>query len=107
MKLFAKLAVLGFLMSISTSRIQAQETAKIAVSEPFFLWPGTAPGEKGDIGEEKDTTPPDPKTPPEKYVMRIGNVTKPTITVFRPAPEKDTGAAVVVCPGGGYNILAY
>lgn len=77
-----------------------------APSQPILLWPGTAPGEKGDIGEEKDTTPPDPKVKPEDYIVRLGNVTKPTITVYRPSKEKDTGAAVLVCPGGGYQILA-
>lgn len=70
------------------------------------LWNGTAPGEKGDIGEEKDTTPPDPNTPPEKYIIRLGNVSQPTISVYRPPKEKETGAAVLVCPGGGYHILA-
>jgi acetyl esterase/lipase len=35
-------------------------------------------------------------------VTSISNVTKPTLTVYRPQPEKDTGAAVVICPGGGY-----
>lgn len=73
---------------------------------PIRLWPGTAPGDAGNIGEEKDTTPPDPKVPPEAYVIRLGNVTQPTITVHRPPKEKDTGAAVLVCPGGGYQILA-
>src|SRR6267378_1957705 len=32
--------------------------------------------------------------------------TKPTIAVYRPPVAKDTGAAVVVCPGGAYQILA-
>src|SRR5262249_54892297 len=32
---------------------------------------------------------------------------KPTLTIFRPAKEKDTGASVVICPGGGYHILAW
>lgn len=68
--------------------------------ETIFLWPGTAPGEKGDIGEEKDTSP-------GSGIIRLGNVSKPAITLFRPAADKDTGAAVIVCPGGGYNILAY
>lgn len=27
--------------------------------------------------------------------------------MYRPAKEKDTGAAVIICPGGGFNILAY
>jgi acetyl esterase/lipase len=76
-------------------------------TEPIALWPGVAPGDKGDIGEEKDTTTHNPKVPRSQEVIRLGNVTKPTITVFRPAADKNTGAAVVVCPGGGYSILAY
>jgi acetyl esterase/lipase len=74
---------------------------------PIPLWPGVAPGEKGDIGEEHDTTKPNPKTGKTDNIIRLGNVSKPTITVFKPAAEKDTGAAVVVCPGGGYSILAW
>ena len=66
------------------------------------VWPGQAPGEKGDIGPEKvleDTS----KNP----VKRITNVTKPTLTIFQPAAEKNTGTAVVIAPGGGYHILAW
>jgi acetyl esterase/lipase len=68
------------------------------------VWPGAVPGEKGDIGPEKfqDANPKD-----KKPVTRLTNVSKPTLTVFRPAKDKDTGAAVVICPGGGYNILAW
>lgn len=40
-------------------------------------------------------------------VLRITNVSEPTITVYPAPDEVATGAAVVVCPGGGYNILAY
>jgi acetyl esterase/lipase len=76
-------------------------------AKPIPIWPGAAPGEKGDIGEEHDTTKADPKLPPEKYVIRLGNVSKPMLTVFRPPADKETGTAVVVCPGGGYSILAY
>ena len=61
------------------------------------------PGETGKIGEEKSTLQPAGK----KTITVISNVTRPTLTVFRPAKEKDTGAAVVICPGGGYNILAW
>ncbi len=67
------------------------------------LWPGAAPGEKGDIGPEKETG----SKPGQRQVKRITNVTKPTLTVFRPAKDKDTGAAVVIAPGGGYSILAW
>ena len=67
------------------------------------LWPGKAPGEKGEIGEEKLL---DAK-PGESKVKRLTNVTQPTLTIYRPAKDKDTGAAVVIAPGGGYNILAW
>ena len=62
------------------------------------LWPGTPPGEKGKIGAEKSES--------SDGITRVSNVTKPTITIYRPIAEKDTGASIVICPGGGYNILA-
>jgi acetyl esterase/lipase len=65
------------------------------------LWPGTAPGETGSVGEEK-TTNLSNGTP-----GGITNVSVPTITVYRPDPSKNTGLAIVVCPGGGYNMLAW
>jgi acetyl esterase/lipase len=63
------------------------------------VWPGKAPGDKGDVGEEKMTE--------TNHVKRVTNVSKPTLTVFKPAKDKDTGAAVVIAPGGGYSILAW
>lgn len=68
------------------------------------VWPGQAPGEKGEIGPEKVTQG---KPGEARPVTRITNVARPTLTIFRPAKAKDTGAAVVIAPGGGYNILAW
>ena len=86
----------------------APKTAAVTASqsEPIALWPGVAPGDKGDIGAEGDTSKPNPNEPPEKHVITLGNVSRLTMTVYRPAKEKETGAAVIVCPGGGYSILA-
>ena len=70
------------------------------------VWPGTAPGEKGGLGPERDTTTAKDNLIAGRPVIRLGNVSDPTITVYRPDADKDTGAAVVVCPGGGYYILA-
>ena len=39
-------------------------------------------------------------------ILRISNVSVPTITAYLPAKGKATGAAVMICPGGGYSILA-
>ncbi|MBL7037496.1 MAG: alpha/beta hydrolase [Pirellulaceae bacterium] len=74
-----------------------------AADKPVVLdvWPSEVPGEKGDIDEEKLLPP-----RAEKPVDRLTNVTKPTITVYKPDPQKDTGTAVLICPGGGYHILA-
>jgi len=75
-----------------------------AGNNPLVLdvWPGTAPGEKGNIGREQWQPP--QKEP--KPIKRLTNVTRPTISVYRPANVKHTDAAVVICPGGGYSILA-
>jgi acetyl esterase/lipase len=74
--------------------------------DPIDLWPGQPPGEKGDLGEEHDMTKPKDGLVGGRSVIRLGNVSKPTLTVYRPPKEKDTGASVLVCPGGGYSILA-
>lgn len=71
------------------------------------LWPGAAPGEKGDIKEEIDTTKPTDNAIAGRRVMRIGNVSKPTITVMKPKGRKPSGSSVVIFPGGGYHILAW
>ena len=68
------------------------------------LWPGVAPGEKGNIPEEAFQPEKAGEKPPLK---RLGNVSKPTITVYQPKADIHTGAAVIVAPGGGYTILAW
>ncbi|MBP51959.1 MAG: xylanase [Opitutae bacterium] len=67
------------------------------------LWPSNPPGEIiGLIGPEEVI---DPK-PGQTKIRRISNVTKPMITHYPADPDKSNGTAVLVCPGGGYNILA-
>src|SRR5262245_51657787 len=80
--------------------------AKAADCRILDLWPGVVPGEKGNIGEEKDMTKPSDGMVAGKGLIRLGNVSKPTLAVYRPPAGKDTGAAVMVCPGGAYHILA-
>ena len=67
------------------------------------LWPQEVLGAAGDKGPEKVTVQPKG----DGTITRITNVTNPAITVYRPTQTADTGAAVIVCPGGGYGILAY
>ena len=65
------------------------------------LWPDGAPGETGKIPSEEAVVSGEPP------VTRIHNVTEPTIQLHLAAEDKADGCAVVVCPGGAYNILAY
>ena len=56
----------------------------VNVLEPIELWPEGAPGAMGDAPQDR-----------------------PRITPFLPAkPIQTPGAAVIVCPGGGYEVLA-
>jgi acetyl esterase/lipase len=81
-------------------------TGFAAVSKPIPLWPGRAPGEMAELPPEANMTKPKDRTVAGKTVVRMGNVSAPTITIYSPEAAKANGAAVIVCPGGGYSILA-
>lgn len=80
--------------------------AMAAPSDPIRIWPNGAPGEKETVGPEKDTTKPTDNLVAGKPVIRLGGVSDPTITVYPAAKPAASRAAVIVFPGGGYNILA-
>jgi acetyl esterase/lipase len=75
-----------------------------AAQEVIRLWPEGPPRAIPDVGPEAS------------YVTARGlavgtvmlrNVTDPTLTVFRPNPAKANGVGVIICPGGGWRILAW
>lgn len=76
-------------------------------ADPIALWPHGAPGTNTNLSPELNTTKPSDRPVGGKPVIRLGNVSTPTLTVYSPPAGKNTGAAVVVCPGGAYRILAY
>src|SRR4051812_20774797 len=91
--------------SPSYSQNSSAPVPALKAGAAIAIWPGTAPGEKGNIGEEKDNSKPTDNKVAGKDVIRLGNVSTPTVTVY-PAKNKSNGAAMIVCPGGGYSILA-
>lgn len=82
-------------------------TLYATAAEPLPLWPGTAPGETAELPPEADTSKPTDNKVAGQPVIRIGNVAQPTLTFFPAPADKNTGTVVLVCPGGGYNILAW
>jgi acetyl esterase/lipase len=70
------------------------------VEAPQLLWPG-APAVAGLVEHEI------PAKPGAKPELLLTDVTKPTMTVYRPAASNDKHFAIVVFPGGGYSLLAY
>ena len=75
-----------------------------AQQTPVELFPGGAPGETITMTENGSS---EGNKVGGETVYRLTNVTSPTITVFQAQDAAQPTAAVVVCPGGGYNILAY
>ena len=69
------------------------------------LWPNLTPGSPPNAAPEMDTTTAKDNLIAGKPLIRLGNVSTPTLTVYTPR-DKNTGAAVVVFPGGGYRIRA-
>jgi acetyl esterase/lipase len=69
------------------------------------LWPQAAPGHSTSADPEIDTTTAKDRTVAGRRVIRIGNVSVPTLTLYQPT-ARNSGAAVVVFPGGSYKILA-
>ena len=60
------------------------------------LWPNGAPGFESRRNE--------PEIAKDYYIRNINN---PSVTVYLPPKDKATGAAVVICPGGGHRLLVF
>lgn len=75
------------------------------------LWPGKTPDDDAaKIGEEKVFELQIKGKPYEiagKRTNWVTNVTKPTLTIYQPAKDKNTGVAMLICPGGGYHNLGW
>ena len=84
-----------FILAILSISVMGQNSKQ----KDIYLWPGKVPGEK----EAKH----EPRVMPDEYdnIARITDVTNPVMEVFD-ACTNCNGSAVIICPGGGYNILA-
>ena len=82
---------------ITTSLIMTMTYANAQSEMP--LYPGEVPNYKSVPNTQKSETD-------KNGILRISEVTVPTLTVYVPPKGKSNGTAVIICPGGGYRILA-
>ncbi len=97
---------LFLLFSASTDSLCSSDNPK-SDDETIQLWEGRPPAPNMELPEEVDTTKPDSNLVAGRRVIRTGNVSTPTLTVYRPDQRKSNGTSVVICPGGGHYILAW
>jgi acetyl esterase/lipase len=71
-----------------------------AAPQVIPLWSGGAPGFESRKDEKENVTK---KSDLETSVKNVHN---PSLTVYLPAKDKATGAAIIICPGGGHQVLA-
>src|ERR1043166_3864706 len=96
---FRSLLLIAGWMCAASARSEADKPLVVE------LWPDKVPDEVAHIGPERVVMSPklDRKqvevTEPTRMVTAVTN---PTITILRPAREKETGTAMLICPGGGY-----
>ena len=67
------------------------------------LYPDGAPGSEARASEPEKIE----AATPEHASLHLWNIHNPSITVYLPSKEKNTGTSVIICPGGGHRYLAY
>ena len=98
--IFGLTTFLWLAIHLSVSRA---ETPDVVID----IWPEIPPGEQLDVGEETDFTKDSDKLIAGRRIIKLGNVKNPQAHVYLPPSNLRTGASVVVCPGGGFSILAW
>jgi acetyl esterase/lipase len=92
---------ISFIICVSFVFIYHNTTAQILhFPNEYFIWNDNIPGPVPKNYPEEKWTEGD-----ESEFGLVQYVTHPTIRVFLPEKEMNTGTAIIVCPGGGYNIL--
>ena len=76
-----------------------QSGSAIMAQQTIPLYPGNIPGAKKTTDKETSTYNAD-------SVLIVSKISRPTITIYLPEKNKATGAAIIVFPGGGYNVNA-
>jgi acetyl esterase/lipase len=96
---------LCFVFAVGCLRAQTPVWQPLAAHVQVPIWPGPAPDAQPATGPETSTTTREDEFVAGKPWIYVENVSRPTMTVYSPG-AKNTGVAVIVFPGGGYEGLA-
>ena len=103
---FSLPVALGASLAGSAAGAQSFEWQPSAGHVQVAIWPGAAPDPQVVKGPEVASWSGPKDLVAGKQVLGISNVTRPTMTVYSLPQGRNTGVAVVVFPGGGYQMLA-
>jgi acetyl esterase/lipase len=88
-----KIITLSIILTMVSILLKAQDNC-------IYLWPESVPG------EQTEKHPPVVQEGKKDDITRLTDINDPFLKVFSPAKEKNNHTSVIICPGGGYNILA-
>ena len=121
-KLFSPLStplfiVLAFLLSTIGTPVLAQDSAGDAQKETWSkipkadevikIWDGKRSDDDRKLGEERDINKPTDKRVGGARIIKLTDVAVPELHVYHAKGESRSDSAVIICPGGGYHILAW
>ena len=87
------ISILILILLISQNALKSQDNS-------IYLWPDKVPG------EQTAKHPPVVHDNKSNNVTRLTSINDPFLNVFLPSADKNNGSSVIICPGGGYSILA-
>lgn len=97
----------SFVFPVSLAMALLGAPLLFAATDPFVpsgpmipIWPGVAPGSEGQTGPERwiEGATPD-------AFHRVTDIHVPSLTIYLPPPERRTGTAVIIAPGGAHRYL--
>ncbi|MEM9412558.1 MAG: alpha/beta hydrolase [Planctomycetota bacterium] len=104
----------GFLCSLvagwllwDRNSIAHEDVTPAENAEVLMVWPDGAKDKQLEVAKEYDTTSVTSDLVAGKRVQRITNVGKAELHFWPAKTELNTGTSVVICPGGGFHILAW
>lgn len=95
----------AFVLIVVGALVSAGSAPATQPPQVIEIWPGQVPDEAGDIGAERTRMSPAldrVQVEVTEPSLLVTDVSKPSLTIYRPESDNDSGTAIVICPGGGY-----